>query len=125
MFHTDIVAAANTGVPEFPIRAFIAAHREALGHAAVLLGGNRGAALINAIDTAFEQSGPITRRLTNLLLQLRDMLFLEHTHDMMLEDAGCFALIDPSDPVVEDICLLADGLDKALRQAKIVAAAID
>ena len=45
---------------------------------------------------------------------LLDLLMLEHVHDPDRIEAGRFALIDPASPVVEEICLLADGLNARL-----------
>lgn len=53
----------------------------------------------------------------HLLLQLRDVLFLEHVLDEFWEDAGCFERLAPDDPAVPEICLLADGLEGVLNNA--------
>lgn len=105
---------------EAELREFLATNSDGLGHAAVLLAGRRGARLVNAVRDGLGQPGRLTRRMRRLLLELRDILFLEHAHDEYWEDAGCFALLEPDDPAVPEICLLADGLEVALRTAGLV-----
>lgn len=122
MYHENLF---NGSVPvlssgEFELRKFLATNSEALGHAAALLAGRRGAWLISGILDGLGQPGRLTRRMRSLLLQLRDVLFLEHVLDESWEDAGCFALLEPEDPAVPEICLLADGLEDALRKAGVV-----
>ena len=123
MYHTKInpgtdVRAMAAG--ELALRAFLSEHNEAFGHAAVLLAGRRGARLVNAIREGLNQPGPLTRRLRRLLLELRGMLFLEQTDDW--DNPGFVALLEPEDPIVPDICLLADGLEDALRGAGVMPA---
>ncbi|SER99153.1 hypothetical protein SAMN04490244_104307 [Tranquillimonas rosea] len=102
------------------LRAFLSGHDEALSHAAVLLAGRRGARLVNAIREGLDQPGRMTRRVQRLLAELRSVLFLDHVHDEEWNDAGCFAMLEPNDPIVPEICLLADGLDDALSAAGVV-----
>ena len=108
--------------PIFPIHAFIETHQNALQHATHLLGGSDGASLINNITDALSREWVPSRRTIGLLGQLKDILFLEHVDDPDRIESGCFAAISPADPVVEDICLLADGLAEALRTASIAPA---
>lgn len=124
MYHENIfdgsTSVLSTG--EFELREFLATNGEALGHAAALLAGRRGARLISAILDGLGQPGRLTRRMRRLLLELRDVLFLEHAHDEFLEDAWCFALLEPDDPAVPEICLLAEALEDALRKAGVAEA---
>ena len=128
MFHRKITPNAgihSADVGEIALRAFLSTHHEALGHAAVLLADRRGARLINSIRDGLHQPGPLTRRLRRLLFELRGLLFLEHVDNDDWDDAGCFAMLDPWDPIVPEICLLADGLNDALRGAGLVPASDD
>lgn len=124
MYHENIfdgsTSVLSTG--EFELREFLATNSDALGHAAALLAGRRGARLVNAIRNGLGQPGRLTRRMRRLVLQLRDVLFLEHAHDELWEDAGCFALLEPDDPAVPEICLLAEDLEDALRKAGVAEA---
>lgn len=125
MFQDRTILNAATGTSsdrERHLRAFLSENSDALGHAAVLLAGRRGARLINALSDGLDQPGPLTRRMRRLLLDLRGVLFLEHVHDEDREEAACFAQLDPEDPAVSEICLLADSLQEALRNAQLIGA---
>ncbi|AFO90419.1 hypothetical protein D1822_03420 [Phaeobacter inhibens] len=105
---------------EHTFRAYFQNHDEALGHAAVLLGGRRGARLINAVREALDRQGPFTRRLRCQLLELRNLLFLEYAYNDDWSDGPDLALLEPDDPIVSEICLLADGLEQALYDTGVV-----
>ena len=120
MFHATIIPSPATGtrpVGEIALRSFWETHNEALGHAATLIAGQRGARLVGEIREALAQPGPPTRRLCRHLLELRDLLFLEHLQDEALEETTLFDRLSPNDPIVPEICLLADGLKAVLRDA--------
>ncbi len=105
---------------EHAFQAYFQDNDEALGHAAVMLGGRRGARLINAVREAMDCHGPFTRRLRRQLLELRNLLFLEYAYNDDWGDGSGFALLEPDDPIVPEICLLADGLEQALYDAGVV-----
>jgi len=120
MFHATIIPSPETGtrpVGEIALRSFWETHNEALGHAAALIAGQRGARLVGEIREALAQPGPATRRLCQHLLELRDLLFLEHMQDEPLEETTLFDRLSPNDPIVPEICLLAEGFDEALQEA--------
>lgn len=120
MYHTKIQPSSDLcAMPagELALRAYLSDHYVALGHAAVLLAGRRGARLINAIRDGLNQPRPLTSRLQRRLLELRGLLFLEHADDW--EEFEPLAMLEPDDPAVPEICLLADGLNDALRSAGI------
>jgi len=102
---------------EHAFRAYFQDHDEALGHAAVLLGGRRGARLINAVREALSHHRTFTRRLRRQLFELRNLLFLEYAYNDDWGDGTGFALLELDDPIVQEICLLADGLEQALQDA--------
>ncbi|MEQ3729428.1 MAG: hypothetical protein ABNH38_18670 [Tateyamaria sp.] len=125
MFHTTINKGADAcafPIGEMALRAFVSEHDEALGCAAVLLADRLGARLINAIRDGFGQPGPLPRRVHRLLVDLRGMLSLDHTHDQDCDDSPFIQMLDPEDPIVHELCLLADGLDEALRGAGVTPA---
>lgn len=105
---------------EQAFRAYFQDNDEALGHAALLIGGRRGARLINAVREALDRQGPFTRRLRCQLLELRNLLFLEYAYNDDWGDGPDLALLEPDDPIVPEICLLADGLEQALHDAGVV-----
>jgi hypothetical protein len=120
MYHEKIIpngVLLHKKIGEIALRAYLSEHEEALGHAAVMLGGRRGARLINAIREALAQPGPLTRRLRCNLLDLRRLLFLELDYDENWSDEACFTSLEPDDPIVPEICLLADTFDEALQDA--------
>jgi hypothetical protein len=122
MFHSRLATsteARSMSADELALREFLSHHDEALGNAAVLLADRRGARLLNAIREGLEQPGSITHRLRRLLLQLRAILFLDEAGEDEWGNEGCFGLLEPEDPIVTELCLLADGLDDVLRGAGI------
>ncbi len=120
MYYKPITSNADI-VPHEPgetaLRAYFSDYDAALGHAAVILGGRRGARLVNASREALCQPGPVTRRLRRQLLELRHLLFGDFAHDENWSDGACVDLLEPDNPIVTELCLLADGLDAALRGA--------
>lgn len=117
MFYTKIKAgeeATHWPDNETSLRRFWEMHSEALFNSAVLLAGVKGARIAQAIDDDITKGDNLTRRVKAKLNEVLDILMLEHVHDDSRPEAACFAAIDPSDPIVADICLLADGLKNAL-----------
>jgi hypothetical protein len=98
-----------------PLHDFCHRRREALRNAACLLAGQRGGRLVaDVLDTLTMSTAPNRRTLRNLI-ELHRILSLQGTEDPGSEQAVHFAMIEPGDPVVEEICLLSDGLLDALR----------
>lgn len=96
------------------LRAYVYDHHEALLNAAALLGGQPGARLARSvIDGCGDPEMPSCRTMRRLD-DLLDLLMLEHVHDPDRIEAARFATIDPASAVVEEICLLADGLGDAM-----------
>ena len=87
---------------------------DGLACAAALLGAAPGVrTALAALDGLAAPSGP-TQRVIRALDDLLDLLMLEHVHEPHRIEAACFAALDPAEPVVEEICLLADGLTEAM-----------
>ena len=105
----DVITPAHTSLQDFMFR-----NSEGLQNAALLLSGhpaaNETARLIDGICGA----PALTRRLKERLIRLYELLTLEHVHDPSRPEAGFFALIDPTEPHVEEICLLSDALGNQL-----------
>ena len=102
--------------PRQPTRlhSFLAEQGEGLQNAALLLGGRPWLRRVQRlIDEACSRPG-VTRKTGRELRELRALLHLEHIHDIDRPEAAYFAELDPNEPYVEEICLLADGLDDAL-----------
>lgn len=100
------------------LRAFVDDHYDALQNAAALLGGQSGSRLAQKVIDGLRLAEPVCHRTVDALDELLDLLMLEHVHDPERIESGRFALIDPASPVVEDICLLSEGLANALHAYK-------
>jgi hypothetical protein len=97
-----------------PIHEFVAQNWPALRNAASLLGGPRAAQeadrLFNDLATHATIGIHARRRLERMMRRL------ELDDDSVSEDV-LMNVIDPSDPIVDELCLLADGLRNSLEQA--------
>ena len=103
-----------TSIAPSPLQNFLSDHSDALTHAARMLGGGRGARLVADLMDDLLRNPSLSRRGMRIAQQILDLLQLEHVGDPDREDAVYFAAIDPSDPVVSEICLLCDGFAAAL-----------
>ncbi|WP_375691807.1 hypothetical protein [Pseudooceanicola sp. LIPI14-2-Ac024] len=119
MFHNTMAPLAQCRAltnTEVPLRVFIAENSEALGNAAHLLAGSHGLRLVRAILDGLDQPGMITRRVRHMLDELRCILFLDYDDPW---DNVDITELEPDDPIVLDVCLLAGQLDDALHSAKV------
>lgn len=96
------------------LRAYLGEHHGGLLNAAALLGGQPGIRSAQSVLDDFETPGTPPRRTMRALDDLLDLLMLENVHDPDRIEAAHFAMLDPASPIVEEICLLADGLDDVL-----------
>lgn len=112
-------AELTQGIPADPVFSFINTHQEGLWHAARLLGGYESARLVDRCIELLTQDQRVTRRTTVMLDQILSLLSLDNVDDPDLPYMGFFAVIDPHDPVVEEICLLTDGLRHAMARADV------
>ncbi|MCA2008632.1 hypothetical protein [Tritonibacter mobilis] len=96
------------------LRDFISSHNEALQNASVLLGGQPALRRTQALLGDIMSARSLTRRLRHRIAALHGLLTLSNVHDMESLEAACFAEIDPASPIVEELCLLADGLKEAI-----------
>lgn len=87
---------------------------EGLQNAALLLGGQPWLKRTQRLMDDLRSSAVVTRRLHREVVALHELLSLEHVHDDNRPEAGFFAELDPGQPYVEEICLLADGLADAI-----------
>ncbi|WP_375263408.1 hypothetical protein [Palleronia sp.] len=111
-FHVPTLAGETA-----PLRSFVGEHRDGLVHAAELLAGRRGERIALEVVDALTGVAPLSRRGVRLLHELLDILALEHVDDDTRDKAALFAAIDPDDPIVEEVCLLTDGLRDAIDMA--------
>lgn len=94
---------------------FLSSNRSALFHASVLLGGPiAGHRLLQLLDACNPAPERLTRWMGRELVALHRLLTLADVADFDSPAAHHFSLIDPSDPCVAEICLLADQLTDCL-----------
>ncbi len=96
------------------LHTFLAEQVEGLQNAALLLGGRPWLRRVQRLIEDASTEPRVTRRMARELRELRALLHLEHVHDPERPEAGYFAELDPAEPYVEEICLMADTLDDAL-----------
>lgn len=87
---------------------FLVEHAEPLMNAAGVLGGKRAVQQVAELIRDLPEQKVLSRRLARRLEGIRDLLTLEHVADIESLEAVHFALIDPEDPVVPEICWLTD-----------------
>lgn len=99
------------------LRLFVQENLVGLQNAATILGGSRGSRIIDCVRDGILTEDELRRSVWRALRELLGILTLENVHDESREESALFALIDPADPIVEQICLLTDGLREALQIA--------
>lgn len=99
-----------------PVLRFVSTHQDGIWHAVRLLGGCESARLVEQCVEHLGQDRRLTPRTRIMLGQILSVLSLEKVDNPDLPYMGFFAVIDPSDPVVEEICLLTDGLGTAIAE---------
>ena len=100
-----------------PLVSFFECHLDGLGNAAALLGGRAGADLVRDLAERFSRPGERSRGTERQLDRLEALLSLEHVHCEDTVEESAFASIDPTNPFIEEICLLVDGLRDARHRA--------
>ncbi|WP_370286235.1 hypothetical protein [Pseudooceanicola nanhaiensis] len=98
------------------IELFRKKHAE-LWHAARLLGGYDASRIVDKCAARLEAHQVIDNQTGIMLRQVLGILALEEADDPDKPFMGFFAVIDPNDPVVPEICLLTDQLQAALSLA--------
>ena len=100
-----------------PVIALFKKSHSEIWHSARLLGGFEASRLVDQCVGALEQDAAITNRVRIMLDQILKMLSLDEVDDPNQHFMAYFAVIDPLDPVVEEICLLTDSLRAAIEEA--------
>ncbi|WP_432256247.1 hypothetical protein [Limimaricola sp. AA108-03] len=96
------------------VHAYVYENLDGLQNAALLLGGYCWLERTQRLIDQLHRSPTITRHLQRELMEILDLLLLEHVHDEDRPESGYFAKLDPAQPYVEEICLLAEGLADAI-----------
>lgn len=102
--------------PAIKLAKWLNHHRHGLLSASRLLGGAKAECrTLDLLDCVGADLPLLSRRTERLLVALHELLTLQHVGDRDRVEGDFFAMIDPSKPVVEEICLLADGLLEQMR----------
>ncbi|WP_417525759.1 hypothetical protein [Marinovum sp.] len=101
------------------LHAFAAENQEALQHAAYLLGGRPWLRRSQRLLDDLAQQGPVTSRMRREARALHRLLSLDFGHDPESPEAEFFAVLDPMDPQVEEICLLTEALGAAVEAVEV------
>ncbi|CRL10126.1 hypothetical protein NIT7321_00969 [Phaeobacter italicus] len=89
---------------------FLCVHNEALQNAAFLLGGAPGLRRTQSLIDRLTSTRQLSRKARQELVGLYQLLSLENVGYPDTIETACFAILDPEDPIVEDLCLLTDNL---------------
>ena len=92
------------------VRAFAAQHGEALCSASLLLGGPAAERRCLRLLSRLRETHALARPDVLDLIGMHRLLMLEHVGDPDREETARFSQIDPIDPRVHELCLLADRL---------------
>ncbi len=92
------------------VRAFATEQGEALCCASLLLGGPAAERRCLRLLSRLRETHALARADVLDLIGMHRLLMLEHVGDPDREETARFVEIDPMDPRVHDLCLLADRL---------------
>ncbi len=98
------------------LRNFMSSHNQALQNASLLLGGQPALRRTQALLGDLMSARSLTQRLRYRIAALHGLLTLSNVHDIENLEAAYFAEIDPASPIMEELCLLAEGLKEAICQ---------
>lgn len=98
-----------------PLHAYFAEHQDRLRDAARLLRGRSGLRLFHEVLAGLHGEAILSRRTMAELRRFEELLSLKHVADAGRPEAEYFAMIDPTDPAVEAVCRLTDGLRNAMQ----------
>jgi hypothetical protein len=99
-----------------PLHDFVERNAPALRNAAGMIGGGGAVQTVNRLFGDLSTTSTIsvhTQKRVDRLMRLFEL------DDAVVGDDFLLTIIDPTDPVVEEICLLADGLRDASRRSQI------
>ena len=95
-------------------RSFFLNHGEAMLNASLLLGGAPAQRRCLGLQSHIAEAHDLTVHAKRDLVRLHDLLMLERVGDPDSIETELFQAIHPEDPVVEDLCLLADRMQDLL-----------
>lgn len=92
------------------VRRFMAEQGSALCQASLLLGGSKAEHRCFGLLSSLAEDRALRRHHVLVLIALHRLLTLQNVGDPESTETALFAKIDPNDPRVHDLCLLADRL---------------
>lgn len=104
------IAPCPSSAAETALARFLLSHAEPLVSAAALLGGRPAVRRTARLLEELVDAPRLTRRRRREIVELHRLLSLDRVNDPEGLEAACFAEIDPSSPVVEEICELTDAM---------------
>jgi hypothetical protein len=107
---TTIAPTGPSRSAETALARFLLGHVGALTSASALLGGQPAARRTARLIDELVEAPRLNSRLRRELVELHRLLALERVDDPDSLEAARFAEIDPSSPIVEEICVLTDTL---------------
>lgn len=120
----------NTGTDQgsgtlFRTRLFLSKHGPALEAAVELLGGRRWSGRLRQLCADVSDGSLPWRVCLRELEALLGLLRLELVDDLTSYEAACFAVLDPADSHIDEICKLTDALARLLDEYQEVHVADD
>lgn len=94
---------------------FLSENNEGLQNAALVLGGGKALKRVQYLLDRLTLNQQLNRRACLDLVALHELFTLKYVGDPLRLETALFAEIDPMDPMVEEICLLTDGLEDHMR----------
>lgn len=107
---------------EAALAQYLIMHTSAFASAAELLGGQPAMKRTLRLLEGIRDHHSLSRNAQREVVSLHQLLTLKNAHKAESLEAALFSEIDPSYPVVEDICELSDGL---LRHLQAFASSMD
>lgn len=104
------ITSFTSSAVELALIQFLLAHADALINASALLGGQQAIRRTSRLLEEIIDVPRLNKRLRREIIRLHRLLALDNVDDAESAEAACFASIDPTSPIVEEICVLTDAL---------------
>lgn len=101
-------------MPASALHRFAQEHYEPIQNAALLLRGRPWQRRVQRLLDHLQFTQAVNGHARCEAAALLELLAREQIYDGLRPEAACFAALDPTDPHVEEICLLTDRLSNAL-----------
>lgn len=108
------ITSYTASASELALIQFLLTRADALINASALLGDQQAVRRTSRLLEGIIDAPRLTRHLRREIVSLHRLLALDNVDDSQSVEAACFASIDPSSPIVEEICELTDALRSQL-----------